>query len=74
MSPVMVRFRDRGSVRDRIYSLYSIKTITSMESPHRTWKPNMCVRWCVCVCVRVVCVCVCACECQMHEIESVLSC
>ncbi len=34
---------------DRIYSLYSIKTITSMESPHKTWKPNMCV--CVCVCV-----------------------
>ncbi len=36
---------------DRIYSLYSIKTITSMESPHKTWKPNMCV--CVCVCVSV---------------------
>ncbi len=26
-----------------------------MESPHKTWKPNMCVR--VCVCARV-CVCV----------------
>ncbi len=25
-----------------------------MESPHKTWKPNMCVRVCVCVCV---CVC-----------------
>ncbi len=49
---------------DRIYSLYSIKTITSMESPHKTWKPNMCVRVCVCVCVCArayvrVCACVC---------------
>ncbi len=35
-----------------------------MESPHKTWKPNMCARVCVCVCVCVrvrvrVCVCVC---------------
>ncbi len=22
-----------------------------MESPHKTWKPNMCVCVCVCVCV-----------------------
>ncbi len=29
-----------------------------MESPHKTWKPNMCVCVCVC-CVCVVCVCVC---------------
>ncbi len=35
---------------DRIYSLYSIKTITSMESPHKTWKPNVCV----CVCERTI--------------------
>ncbi len=28
------------------YSLYSIKIITSMECPHKTWKPNVCV--CVC--------------------------
>ncbi len=25
-----------------------------MESPHKTWKPNMCVCVCVCVCVSVV--------------------
>ncbi len=24
-----------------------------MESPHKTWKPNMCVCVCVCVCVFV---------------------
>ncbi len=30
-----------------------------MESPHKTWKPNMCVR-ALCVCV---CVCVRACRC-----------
>lgn len=30
-----------------LHSLYSIKMIMSMESPHKTRKPNVCV--CVCV-------------------------
>ncbi len=59
ISPVMVRFRDRGSARDRIYSLYSIKTITSMESPHKNMETQ---HVCVCVCV-FACVCVCVCVC-----------
>jgi len=34
----MGRFRGRVSVGDRIYSLYYIKIMTSMDSPHKTWK------------------------------------
>jgi len=37
-------------VMDKMYSVYSIKTITSMESPHKDSKPD------VCVCVRAMCV------------------
>jgi len=35
---------------DKIYSLYSIKIIMSMESPHKDSKPDMCVCVHVCVC------------------------
>jgi len=37
----------RVCVRDSIYYLYSIKTITSMECPHLDNQVNVCV--CVCV-------------------------
>jgi len=33
----------------RIYSLYSIKILMSMESPHKTLKPNV---W-VCICFSI---------------------
>ncbi len=33
----------RVGLANRYYSLYSIKTIRSMECPHKTWKPNVCV-------------------------------
>jgi len=42
----MGRFKGRVSVGDRIYSLYNIKIMTSMDSPHKTWKS---LRVCVCV-------------------------
>jgi len=34
---------------DRI-QLYSIKSIISMESPHKIWNPNVCLCVFVCVC------------------------
>ncbi len=37
---------------DRIYSLYSIKTSTPMESPHNAVAPT-CMYVCVCVCACV---------------------
>jgi len=36
-----------GRFSVRRYSLYSIKTIKSMESPHKDSEPDVCV--CVCV-------------------------
>lgn len=33
-------------VGESIYSLYSFKILMSMESPHNTWKLNMCVSNC----------------------------
>jgi len=39
----MGRFRVGLVYEERIYSLYSIEVIVSIESPYKTWKLNVCV-------------------------------
>ncbi len=48
----------------------------SIECPHKTWKPNICVCVCVCVCVCAcvracvrACVCVRVCVCVWFELN-----